>query len=143
MSVRLVVVVWELPTAKQLVVTGHATLLSRLEVAPVGLGLVTIDHVVPFQRSMSVFVVVAVSELPTAMQLVTAAHFTPDSRLAVAPGGLAVVTVAQNAPFQRIANVLAPRTPTAWQLVAPEQEIPDSAPGPEELAKDHPVPFQR
>jgi hypothetical protein len=46
-----------LPTALQFVSLGHDTPLSRADVAPVGLGLVTIDQVVPFQCSTNVFCV--------------------------------------------------------------------------------------
>src|SRR3954452_4474875 len=36
------------PTAKHVAVSGHATELRRLTVAPAGLGLGTIDHIAPF-----------------------------------------------------------------------------------------------
>jgi hypothetical protein len=47
----------EWPTAKQLVVLGHDTPFRTLSAAPLGLGLVTMDQLVPFQRSANVLFV--------------------------------------------------------------------------------------
>ena len=47
------------PTAKQLVALAHATLDNVLTPAPIGFGLDTTIHCVPFQRSTKVFVVPA------------------------------------------------------------------------------------
>jgi hypothetical protein len=47
----------ERPTAKQVVGLGHDTPFRTLSAAPVGLGLVTMDQLVPFQRSANVLFV--------------------------------------------------------------------------------------
>ena len=46
-----------LPTARQLVVLAHETRLTSTANAPEGVGLETIDQLVPFHRSISVFCV--------------------------------------------------------------------------------------
>jgi hypothetical protein len=48
------------PTAKQLVALEHDTALRETSVAPIGVGVATIDHVDPFQRSTSDLLAVAV-----------------------------------------------------------------------------------
>ena len=58
----------EPPTAVQAVADAHDTPFSMLFDPPAGLGVVWIDHLVPFQRSASVTVVVLVEVLPTAVQ---------------------------------------------------------------------------
>jgi hypothetical protein len=44
----------ELPTAKQLVVLGHAMPSRAASTTPLGFGVLTIDHAVPFQCSTNV-----------------------------------------------------------------------------------------
>ena len=79
------------PTALQAVDEKHDRPLSKLSVAPVGLGVDWIDHSVPFQRSAKVR---KVPELflyrPTAVQAVDEEHDTAPSQLLVAPVGLGV-----------------------------------------------------
>jgi hypothetical protein len=69
-----------LPTAKQSPEI-HVTPLSALPVAPAGFGLATIDHAVPFQRSMSVLIWLFEPERPTAKQFVAERHETSWSSL--------------------------------------------------------------
>ena len=87
----------KLPTAKQFIVLVHEMLARLLESAP-WLGLTTIDHVAPFQRSMSVLAKDLVDEPPTATQNVVLEHDTPDSVLAVAPGAFGLGTTVQPDP---------------------------------------------
>jgi hypothetical protein len=109
-SIRVVCVlpVFVDPTAKQLVVAGHATAWSALVLAPEGFGLAVIDQDVPFQRSISVLVVDPVVENPTATQFVDEVHLTDRSRLDVAPATFGVDCNAQLEPFQRTATVRVP-----------------------------------
>jgi hypothetical protein len=86
-------------------VLGHDTPLRLLLVAPFGLGLVTIDQLVPFQCSTNVLVVEPVVELPTAKQLVVLRHATP-LKLAAESLGLGLATIDQLVPFQCSTNVL-------------------------------------
>jgi hypothetical protein len=88
------------PTAKHRVVVGHDTPARPLLVAPTGLGLATIDQVVPFHCSTKVFVAEPVVNVPTAMQLVGLGHATPPRELLIAPAGWAVVSIDQLVPFQ-------------------------------------------
>ena len=94
----------ELPTAKQLVVVGHDTSASELPDALAALGLATIDHVAPFQCSISVFVIWVgenASTEPTAKHDVTPRHETELSVgwLLLVRSGLA--TIDHAVPFQR------------------------------------------
>jgi hypothetical protein len=113
----------ERPTATQLEVLAHATPFSELNVAPPGLGLGTIDQLVPSQCSTNVVagVLTLACELPTAKQLVVLGHATPFRRLIAAPAGLGLGTIDQLVPFHRSTNVvvapLASELPTAKQLV--------------------------
>ena len=115
----------------QLVVVGHDTLLRLGSVSPLGLGVATIDQVVPFQRSANVFPVEPTKESPTALQLVGLGHETPFSPLNVAPLGLGLATIDQAVPFQRSVNVLlvkpAEDEPTAKQLVGLGHDTAKSA----------------
>jgi hypothetical protein len=96
------------PTAKQLVVLAHETPFRTLMAMPVGLGLVTMDQVLPFHCSTSVFPSDEESAyLPTAKQLVVVRHDTPFSTLSVAPTGLGLGTTDQRVPFQRSISVFA------------------------------------
>jgi len=107
------------PTAKQLVPDGHHTPLRPALVAPAGLGTVTIDHAVPFQRSANGVAEKGPSIEPTAMQLVAVAHATlrnPE------PFWLVVAWIDQLVPFQCSMNaVLVPPfwfSPVAKQFVS-------------------------
>ena len=104
------------PTAKQVPALGQETPWKMLRVLP-GLGLATIDHAVPFQRSTRVSVgrrkgprVSSASE-PTAKQLVAVAHETLSRVLLLvltwalgARFGLG--TIDHFEPFQRSMSVL-------------------------------------
>jgi len=108
------------PTAKQLVVSTHDTPKSADWVAPLGLGLVTIAQVVPFQRSTNVFST-EFDLSPTAKQLVVSTHDTASSSALVEPSvGFGLPTIDHLVPFQRSTNVLLPevveKKPTAKQL---------------------------
>src|SRR6476660_336405 len=93
------------PTAWQLVVVGHDTPFKTAEAAPLGLGTATIDHVVPFQRSIRRRVIPLFSLLPTAKQVVVLGHDTRLSTDTVAPVGLRLGTTDQVEPFHRSTNV--------------------------------------
>ena len=118
------------PTAKQLVVVGHDTPLKVLSAPPAGLGLATIDHVVPFQSSTSELLAKKLlRDEPTAKQLVVLVHDTPLNAENTAPVGLGLMTRAQVVPFQRSTNDLTTvelltKEPTAKQLVAVGHETP-------------------
>ena len=92
------VTVGPLPTATQLVEDSQAT-----PFRPLGSVLTpaTIDHVVPFQRSMSVLIADDdAEEIPTAKQLVVVGHDTSASELPIAPEALGLATIDHFAPFQ-------------------------------------------
>ena len=91
----------ELPAAAQRSAVAHDTAASRERVAPAGFGLVTIDQVEPFQRSMNA----VPADSPTAKQLVADVHETPFSCAPVAPPGFGLATIDQLVPFQRSARV--------------------------------------
>ena len=80
------------PTAKQLVVLGHATPANRLSIAPLGLGMATTDHAVPFQCSTNARAKNASAAAdPTAKQLVALGHATLRKRPSGGPCGLGLV----------------------------------------------------
>jgi len=87
----------KLPTAKQLVMLVHETLARPFEPVP-WFGLVMIDHVAPFQRSISVLARDLVDEPPTATQNLKLEHDTPDRTLAVAPDAFGLATTVQPDP---------------------------------------------
>src|SRR6185503_7534621 len=89
----------ESPAAKHKVALGHDTARSLGKVSPAGLGLATIDHEVPFQRSMRVRGVMPLSALPTAKQLVELRHVTSSSALFSAPDGFGLGTIDHVEPF--------------------------------------------
>jgi hypothetical protein len=95
------------PTAVQSEdVVVHDTPLKPLSTAPVGLGVVWIDHPAPFHRSPNVVALWALlTEYPAAAQVVAEVHDTPLSWLDAAPAGLGVVWIDQLVPFQRSAKV--------------------------------------
>ena len=109
------------PTAVQSVGLVQVTPINSKNAA-VGLGLLTIDHVLPFQRSTSVFAAVSVSSMPTAKQLVAVGHDTPARSTMSAADVLAGGTIDHFVPFQCSINAVSassPSTePTAKQLVA-------------------------
>jgi hypothetical protein len=86
-------------------------------------GLDTIDHVLPFQDSISVS-----SELPTAIQLVELVQDTP-SRKTIWALKLGLRTIDQAVPFKDsirgLKLPLAKRLPTAMQLVEVAQDTPE------------------
>jgi hypothetical protein len=116
------------PTAKQLVALVHATLLSMLPEPIAGLGLVTIDHFVPFQRSINVLEALPVAAPPTAKQLVGLVQDTPLSSGSGAPLGVGLATNDQTVPSQCSISVGPPVVPTAKQSDGMEHETPDSSP---------------
>jgi hypothetical protein len=70
------------PTAMHVCDDAHATPFSWLLVAPAGLGVATMDHVVPFQASARVVVAPRfVVDEPTAMQFVLVTQEMPLSWL--------------------------------------------------------------
>jgi hypothetical protein len=107
-SVRWVVGVKREPTAKHAVLVAHATPNSKLDVAPTGFGLGTIDQWLPSQRSVSVRggVLLLAVELPTATQLVRLVHETPFNSMSTAIG-LGLATIVQLTPFHRSISVRA------------------------------------
>jgi hypothetical protein len=117
------------PTATQLVALEQVNPLKKLVGTPDTFGLVTIDQVVPFQRSTNVLTVELVCHQPTAKQLVEDGHDTPLRSVIDAPAGLGIVTIDQTVPFQRSTNCVEPVLavsiePTAKQLVALAQATP-------------------
>jgi hypothetical protein len=115
------------PTARQVVVLGQDTPRSRLSDAPLGLGLLVVVQLVPFQRSTNVLIVLVVESLPTARQLVVVGQDTPLRLLSVL--GFGLVMIDQLVPFQRSTNVLVAlvveESPTATQLVVLGQDTPE------------------
>ena len=113
--------VW--PTALQFVVLGHDTLSRPLEVTPLGLGLATIDQLVPFHRSTKVAPAdPSGEEPPTASQFVVLTHDTPLRSVSREPVGSGLVTTDHVVPFQCSANACALESmltsyPTALQIV--------------------------
>ena len=94
------------PAAKHVVALAHVTSDRELPIDPLGPALAMIDHVVPFQRSISVRIrPLASSVSPTAKQLVALVHATPRSRAFGGPPGFGVKERAQLEPFQRSARV--------------------------------------
>jgi len=99
---------------------GHDTPVSAVLLLAAGLGLGTIERVVPFQCSTSVF--------PPAVQLCALRHATPTSSVSSDPLTEGVGRIVQVLPFQCSARVvLAPASdfasmPTATQFVALEHE---------------------
>ncbi|MGO9876712.1 MAG: hypothetical protein ACLPVY_23300 [Acidimicrobiia bacterium] len=122
----------ELPTAKQSVAFEHDTALNVTSVTPAGVGLATIDQLVPSHRSISVcgVDVVDVSTLssPTAKQLVELEHDTPTSSAPASPVRRGLATIDQLVPFQRSMNVPFPPAPTAKQSDALEHDTAESSP---------------
>jgi hypothetical protein len=104
---------FRLPTATQVVLDAHDTA-SSAESA--GAAEAWIDHVVPFQRSMSGSVLVLELELPIAVHCVGLVHDTSKRLALFEPLGLGVGTVDHIVPFQRRAKVPEPFDPTATQL---------------------------
>jgi hypothetical protein len=139
------------PTAVQAVADVHETPLSVLDSALVGLGVVSIDQLAPFQRSANDTVSRVELELePTAVQAVADVHETELRRSP--PVGLGVLWIDQSVPFQRSANVASLPTrlkesPTAVQAVLDVHDTPTSwlsdAPlGFGVVSMDQLVPFQ-
>jgi len=116
------------PTAVQALADVQDTAKRSLFVAPLGLGVVGMDQLVPFHVSASVTSPAPALENPTAVQAVDEMHETPSSSLAVAPLGSGVVWIAQLVPFHRSTRVrsvpLVPACPTAVQAVDDVHETP-------------------
>lgn len=110
------------PTAMHIVVLAQETPCRIVDVAPTGFGLGMTDQLVPFQRSIKLFVVVLVEYEPTAKQLVVLAQDTPFRVATRLAGSTAGPGRSDHAvPFQRSTTglVLVPpkESPTAKQLV--------------------------
>jgi hypothetical protein len=121
------------PTAVQALVEVQETLFNTLPSAPGGPGEALIDHDLPLSFSTKVVTLFELSsEPPTAMHLVAEVHDTPERLLAVAPDGLGVVSIDQEAPFHTSARltwtpVLSRYVPTAAQAVAEVQDTPSNS----------------
>src|SRR5215472_13955941 len=99
------------PAAQQLLAPVQARAVSSLKspvAVPPGLGTVSVDHVVPFQRSASLWVVNTlplVPKVPTARQLDSAVQRTlpsPWKAPALVPAGWGVAATSDHlAPFHR------------------------------------------
>jgi hypothetical protein len=94
------------PTAKHAVLVAHATPNSKLDVAPTGFGLGTIDQWLPSQRSVSVRGTLPAVKLPTAKQLVALEHDTPFNSVSTETG-FGLETIDQFVPFHRSISVRA------------------------------------
>jgi hypothetical protein len=69
----------------------QATPSSPLFEDPMGLGVLWIDHLVPFQCSASVAEAVLLADAPTAVQELLEGQATPSRKLFLAPVGLRVL----------------------------------------------------
>jgi hypothetical protein len=134
----------------QVVVEAHDTPLRLLEVTPVGVGVVWMDQLVPFQRSANGWPVPegVFHVLPTAVHVVVEVHDTLVRLLEVTPMGLGVAWIDQVVPSQRSARVLPSASPTAVHAVVEVHDTPFSrllvAPvGLGTVWIDQVVPFQR
>jgi hypothetical protein len=76
----------------------------EVDLAPEGPGVVSMDQLVPFQRSASAAVTFGLKEVPTAMQFVADVQETAARKL-FQPVALGVVWMDQLVPFQRSASV--------------------------------------
>jgi hypothetical protein len=95
------------PTAKHAVLVAHATPNNKLDVAPTGFGLGTIDQRLPSQRSVSVRGTLPETvKLPTAKQRVGLGHDTPFNWVST-DAGFGLATIDQLVPFHRSINVRA------------------------------------
>src|SRR6266436_573480 len=79
---------FQLPTASQTDEDVHDTLLRMLLAAPLGFGVASSVHVLPFQPSATVVVPPASESYPTAVQMVGDGQDTAVSELLVLPAGL-------------------------------------------------------
>ncbi len=110
------------------------TPLRELVVAPTGVGVGRMVHVVPFHVSANVQLVVPISlafvvEKPTAVHAVVDVQDTPVRELLVAPVTLGVVCAVQVVPFHTSANVrpvllVFVEEPTAVHAVVDVQDTP-------------------
>jgi len=120
------------PTAKQFAASEQDTPFSVTVVAPAGVGLATIDHVVPFHCSINVFDMSVVAETsavsPTATQLVGLEHDTPSRSRNDCVRALGLATIDQPVPFQRSINDPFASDPTAKQSDGLEHDTADSWP---------------
>lgn len=104
------------PTAMHEFIAVHDTPLRPLESAPEGLGVLSTDQFVPFQRSASG----PSFELPTAMHAVLDWHQTPFSELKTEPDGIGAGRTVQFDPSHCSISARLPETsmkePTAMQF---------------------------
>lgn len=104
----------------------HVTPSKEVSGEPVGLGVCTIDHLFPFQRSASVPIALLSWE-PTAVHRFAEAHHTATSSLETEPGE-GVFRSDHLFPFHRSPSVRFPLPllywPTAVQAVGAVQETP-------------------
>jgi hypothetical protein len=119
----------------QAVLDRHDTPCSTTPVAPRGLEVLWIDHIVPLQRSTNVPCWPALLvKLPTAAQAVLDVHDTPFSVATLAPRGLGARWIVHVAPFQTSARALlaewiavVANPPTAAQNVFDVHDTPLSS----------------
>jgi hypothetical protein len=107
------------PTATHTLTEGHDTAVNESPPGA-GLGVVRIDHVVPFHRSASVRVPPAIDADPTAMHSFAAGQETPPNDAAVAPLGLGGICTCQVAVTAALAwrPVVQMAIPTAATIPA-------------------------
>jgi hypothetical protein len=144
---------FELPTASQAVEDVHDTPFRKLLAAPLGFGVVSSVHALPFQPSAIVVVPPASESYPTAVQTVGDGHDTELSELLVLPAGFGLDCTAHAAPFHisTNVNVVVPveskYDPTAVQAdddvhETPLRPAPLAPPGNGTVWRLHVVPFQ-
>jgi hypothetical protein len=109
----------ESPTAKQLVTLAHDTRVSWLLVAPAGFGLDCTDHVVPFQRPISV-VPRWSTAFPTPKQAVVLGQSTLRNSLCELEMGDG--TIDQLVPFDRSTSASGSKSPTTWKAPTAKHE---------------------
>ena len=91
------------PVARQNVAVGHETPVNHACGAPAGAGAVTIDHAVPFQRSMNGVRDGSSPDHPTAKQSAAPEHDTSTILGGSGVAGAAIGTKLHAEPFQRSA----------------------------------------
>jgi len=127
---------FEVPTAVQVSVAGHATADSLLDGDPAGMGVGWIAQLLPFHRSASVSCAPdPTANCPTAVHAELDEQDTPLRALAAAPAGFGVDWTAQMPPLRRSASVTpSPDSltcrPTAMHVEVVGQDTALSAPFP-------------
>jgi hypothetical protein len=130
-----------------MLVDRHDTAFSWLKAKPMGLGVGWIDQALPFQASASVVLPEPFELLPTAVQALVVGQETPDRLVSVAPVGLGLGRMAQEAPFQDSVSEAWSDEPTAMHELDDLHETPkisesDAPDGVNGLATDQALPFQ-